>query len=100
MLALMSDLAACDPGAADRREIEECVAASARVRAWLDGFDVEAGRALEVKTGYGAKVFADAANVSLHAGERVIERGPHLTRLPPIAAAVKAGDVPAPMSTR
>ena len=41
------------------------VEASARVRAWLDGFDVEVGRALEVKTGYGAKVFADAANVSL-----------------------------------
>ncbi len=49
------------------------------MRAWLDGFDVEVGRALEVKTGYGAKVFADAANVSLRTGERVIERGRTLT---------------------
>ena len=93
VMALMSDLAACDPGAADRREIEECVAASVRVRAWLDGFDVETARALEAKTGYGAKVFADAAHVSLAHGERVIERGRTLDRLPAIAGAVRVGDV-------
>ena len=44
------------------------VETSSRVRAWLDGIDVEVGRALEAKTGYGAKVLADAANVSLAAG--------------------------------
>ena len=59
------------------------------MRAWLDGFDIEVGRALEVKTGYGAKVIADAANVSLAAGERVIERGRTLGVLPAIAAAVQ-----------
>ena len=63
------------------------------MRAWLDGFDVEVGRALEVKTGYGAKVLADAMNVSLASGERVIERGRTLSGLPTIAAAVRAGDV-------
>ncbi len=58
VLALVGELAACDPGAADRAALESCAAISARVRAWLDGFDVEVGRALEVKTGYGAKVLA------------------------------------------
>ena len=69
----VGELATCDPAAADRDVLVASVEASARVRAWLDGFDVEVGRALEVKTGYGAKVFADAANVSLHdrrAGDR------------------------------
>ena len=65
------------------------------MRAWLDGFDVEVGRALEAKTGYGAKVLADATNVSLASGERVIERGRTLTVLPAIEAAVSAGDVSA-----
>jgi hypothetical protein len=69
--------------------------AISRLRAWLDGIDVDLGRALEAKTGYGAKTFADAANVSLAAGHRVIERGETLRVLPAIAAAVSAGDVSA-----
>ena len=93
VLALVGELAACDPVAAARDVLVASVEASARVRAWLDGFDVEVGRALEVKTGYGAKVFADAAIVSLNTGERVIERGRTLCALPRLEAAVKAGDV-------
>jgi hypothetical protein len=93
IVAAVSDLAAFDPVAADRRALEDAAVLSARVRVWLDGFDVEVGRALEAKTGYGAKVFADATNVSLASGERVIERGRTLTVLPAIEAAVKAGDV-------
>ena len=38
------------------------------MRAWLDGFDVQIGRALEVKSGYGAKVLADAMKLSLAGG--------------------------------
>ena len=95
IVAAVGDLAAFDPVAADRRALEDRAALSARVRAWLDGFDIEVGRALEAKTGYGAKVFADATNVSLASGERVIERGRTLTVLPAIEAAVRAGDVSA-----
>ena len=65
------------------------------LRAWLDGIDVDVGRALEAKTGYGAKTFADAANVSLAAGQRVIERGETLRALPALEAAMRAGDVSA-----
>ncbi len=93
VVTAVGELAACDPAAADRDVLVASVEASARVRAWLDGFDVEVGRALEVKTGYGAKVFADAANVSLATGERVIERGRTLSLVPAIEAAVSAGDV-------
>ena len=93
VLALVGDLATCDPAAADRHVLEDSAAWSARVRAWLDGFDIDVGRALEAKTGYGAKVIADAANVSLAAGERVIERGRTLGVLPTIEAAVSGGDV-------
>jgi hypothetical protein len=93
VVTAVGELAACDPAAADRAALEACVAMSARVRAWLDGFDVEVGRALEARTGYGAKVFADAANVSLHTSERVIERGKTLSLVPAIGCAVRAGDV-------
>ncbi len=93
VVALVGELAACDPEVADRSALEDCAALSGRVRAWLDGFDVEVGHVLEVKTGYGAKVLADAMNVPLASGERVIERGRTLRVLPAIAAAMSAGDV-------
>ncbi|HMK11592.1 MAG TPA: DUF222 domain-containing protein [Acidimicrobiales bacterium] len=91
--ALVGELAACDPAEADRGDLVACAAASARVRAWLDGFDVQVGRALEAKTGYGAKALADAMCLSLAGGGRVIERGQTLAALPAIEAAVVAGDV-------
>ncbi len=93
VLALVGELAACDPATAGRDALVASVEASARVRAWLDGVDIELGRALEVKTGYGQKVFADAANVSTHTAEKVLERGRTLAVLPRVEAAVKAGDV-------
>jgi hypothetical protein len=91
--ALVSGLAECDLSAAARHELEGCAEASARVRAWLDGFDVQVGRALEVKSGYGAKVLADAMNLSLAAGTRVIERGETLRQIPAVEGAVHAGEV-------
>jgi hypothetical protein len=93
VLALVSELAACDPATAARRDLEGCAEASARVRAWLDGFDVQVGRALEVKSGYGAKVLADAMILSLAAGTRVIERSETLQHVPAIEGALHAGDV-------
>ena len=93
VLALVGELAACDPATADLDALATSVEASARVRAWLDSLDIELGRALEVTTGYGQKVFADAANVSMHAAEKVLERGRTLAVLPRVANAVKAGDV-------
>ena len=93
VLALVSGLTACDPPTAARRDLEGCAEASARVRAWLDGFDVQIGRALEVKSGYGAKVLADAMKLSLAGGTRVIERGETLREVPAVEGAVHAGDV-------
>ena len=93
VLALVSGLAACDPAAADRDALLASVEASARLRAWLDSVDIELARALEVKTGYGQKVFADAANVSMHSAETVLQRGRILTDLPRLEAGVRAGDV-------
>ena len=95
VVALVGDLAACDPSVADRVALEDCAAISARVRAWLDGFDVEVGRALEAKTGYGAKVLADAANLSLASRRPSDRAGRTLRVLPAIEAAMKAGDVSA-----
>jgi Domain of unknown function (DUF222) len=92
-VAAAGELAAFDPATADRRALEDGAALSARVRGWLDSFDVEVGRALDVKTGYGAKVLADAANVSLASGERVIERGETLSVLAAIEAAMREGDM-------
>ena len=94
VLALVSRLTACDPPTAARRDLEGCAEASARVRAWLDGFDVEIGRALEVKSGYGAKVLADAMKLSLAGGTRVIERGETLREVPAVEEAVHAAPGP------
>jgi Domain of unknown function (DUF222) len=91
--ALVSELAACDFASADRSQLDRCAALSTRLRGWLDGIDVEVGRALEVTTGYGQKTFADAANVSMHTALRVLERGNTLTELPMLGAAMRAGDV-------
>ena len=93
VVALVGQLRACDPETADRETLDACAGASGRVRAWLDAFDVDLGRGFESKTGYGAKTFADAAGVSLSAGERVVERGRTLSELPAIGAAAREGDV-------
>ena len=93
VLALVGGLVACDAATADRETLDACAGASARVRAWLDGFDVDLGRGFEAKTGYGAKSFADGAGLSLGAGERVVERGVTLSAVPAIEAAVHEGDV-------
>ena len=93
VVALVGELRACDPETADRETLDACAGASARVRAWLDAFDVALGRGFEAKTGFGAKTFADAAGVSLSAGERVVERVSTLSQLPAVAAAAREGDV-------
>jgi hypothetical protein len=93
VLALVTELAACDPSVADRDELVARAKASGRIRAWLDAFDIEVGRALDTRTGYGQKVLADATNISMHAAEKVLERGRTLRELPRLEAAVKAGDV-------
>ncbi len=72
-----------DPAVAGRDALVASVEASARVRAWLDSVDIELARALEVKTGYGQKVFADAANVSMHSAEKVLRARPHPDRASP-----------------
>ena len=82
VVALVGDLTALDAATANREQLDRGVETSSRLRAWLDGIDVDLGRALEAKTGYGAKTIADAANVSLAAGQRVIERGETLRALP------------------
>ena len=61
------------------------------MRAWLDSVDMELARALEVKTGYGQKVFADAANVSMRSAETVLQRGRMLTDLPRLEAGGEGG---------
>jgi hypothetical protein len=91
--AVIEALTGFDPSAADRHALEDSAAVSAQLRAWLDGFDIRLGRSLEAKSGYGAKVLADAMNLSLAAGTRVIERGDTLAVLPEVEAAVMAGDV-------
>jgi hypothetical protein len=96
VVALVGDLAACDPSIADRSQLAACADASTRIRAWLDAYDIELARGFEVTTGYGAKTFADAAGVSLSAGQRVVERGATLQRVTALEAAMKAGELSGP----
>ena len=95
VLALVSGLTACDPPTAARRDLEGCAEASARVRAWLDGFDVRdrPGPRGEVRLrGQGARRRDEPLARRRH-GSRVIERGETLRQVPAIEGAVHAGDV-------
>ena len=95
VVALVGDLAACDPATADRAALEECCRSSARVRAWLDGFDVEVGRALEAKTGYGAKVLADADERVVGERRASDRAGRHVARVARDRGCGEGGDVSA-----
>ncbi len=95
VLALVGDLAALDAATANREQLDRGVETSSRLRAWLDGIDVDLAEALRGEDGLWRQDVECRRSLSLAAGHRVIERGETLRVLPALEAAMKAGDVSA-----
>src|SRR5262245_47647371 len=79
---LVETVGAVDPACRDRVVLSAAVAASARLRAWLDGRDVAVAAQVEQAVSYPEKVLADASRTSQRDAERTVQRV-HTTRLLP-----------------
>ena len=73
-----------DPGCRDRSALSGAVAASARLRAWLDGRDVALAAQVEQTVSYPEKVLADASRTSVRDAERTVQRIHTTQGAPPV----------------
>jgi hypothetical protein len=85
---LIETVGGVDPSCRDRSVLAGAVAASARLRAWLDGRDVAlAARVAEVAS-YPEKILADASRTSLREAERTVQRSRTTRLLPQLGQAL------------
>ena len=90
---LVEAVGTIDPACRDRATLASAVAASARLRAWLDGRDVVLAARMEQVSSYPEKVLADASRSSLRDAERTVRRA-HTTRaMPQLGEALATGAV-------
>ncbi len=71
---LIDTIAAVAPDCRERAELAAAVASVARVRAWLDGRDVQLASQLAQVASFPEQAIADAARTSLRDAGRVLER--------------------------
>jgi hypothetical protein len=90
---LVEAVGGLDPACRDRGVLAEMVAASARLRAWLDGRDVALAAQMEQVASYPEKVMADAARTTLKDAERTVERVRTTRVLPQLGDALTEGVV-------
>jgi hypothetical protein len=90
---LVGVVAGIDPGCRDRDVLSGAVASSARLRAWLDGRDVQLAAQLAEVVSFPEQTLAEASRTSPRDAERVLERVRTTTALPAVAVALAEGDV-------
>jgi hypothetical protein len=90
---LVETVGRVDPACRDREVLSAVVAASARLRSWLDGRDVAIASQVEQVVSYPEKVLADAARTSLRDAERTVMRAQTSRRLPQLGEALADGVV-------
>ena len=90
---LVEAVGGVDPSCRDRDVLAAAVAASARLRAWLDGRDVALAGQVEQVVSYPEKVLADAARTSLRDAERTVKRARVSRQLPQLGDALADGEV-------
>jgi Domain of unknown function (DUF222) len=90
---LVDTVAGLDPACRDRGALSVAVAASARLRAWLDGRDVALAAQVEQVASYPEKVLADASRTSLRDAERTVQRAVTSRVLPQLGEALSDGAV-------
>ena len=74
MWGLVETVAAVDPSCRDRDQLRAAVAAGARLRAWLDGRDVQLAAQLAQVASFPEQAIAQAARSSLRDAGRILER--------------------------
>ena len=90
---LVDTVGGLDPACRDRSELSAAAAASARLRAWLDGRDVAIAAQMEQVASYPEKVLADASRTSLRDAERTVQRAATTRVLPQLGEALGDGAV-------
>jgi Domain of unknown function (DUF222) len=90
---LVIAIAGVDAACRDRSVLVAAVAASARLRAWLDGRDVVLAAQMEQVASYPEKALADASRTSLRDAERTVRRAHTVRSLPPLGEALAVGAV-------
>ena len=90
---LIDTIMAVEPGCRDRSELIAAVASTARLRAWLDGRDVELAARLARVASFPEQAIADAARTSLRDAGRVLERARTVKTMPALGDALTAGAV-------
>ena len=82
-----------DPGCRDRAMLTGAVGALARLRAWLDGREVELAALLAQVASFPEQAIADAARSSLRDAGRVLERAQTTATVVELGEALAAGSV-------
>jgi Domain of unknown function (DUF222) len=90
---LVITVAGVRPSCLDRATLAAAVAAAARLRAWLDGRDVQLAAQLAQVASFPEQAIAQAARSSLREAGRVLDRARTAQALPPLGAALTAGMV-------
>ena len=86
-------VAGVDPGCRDRATLIAAVASAARLRAWLDGRDVQLASQLAEVASFPEQELAGAARTSLRDAGRVLERARTVERIPALDDALAGGAV-------
>jgi hypothetical protein len=90
---LVEAVGGLDPACRDHGVLAEVVAASARLRGWLDGRDTVLAAQVERVVSFPEKVLADASRTSLRDAERTVERVRTTSVLPQLGQALQDGVV-------
>ncbi|HET9602542.1 MAG TPA: DUF222 domain-containing protein [Acidimicrobiales bacterium] len=90
---LVETVAAVDPSCRDRDQLRAAVAAGARLRAWLDGRDVQLAAQLAQVASFPEQAIAQAARSSLRDAGRILDRVRTAEAMPPLGDALAAGTV-------
>ena len=93
MWGLVETVAAVDPSCRDRDQLGAAVAAGARLRAWLDGRDVQLAAQLAQVASFPEQAIAQAARSSLRDAGRLLDRARTTQAMPPLGDALAAGTV-------
>ena len=90
---LVVTVAGVRPSCRDRVQLHAAVAAGARLRAWLDGRDVQLAAQLAQVASFPEQAIAQAARTSLRDAGRVLERARTTVHLPALGEALSAGAI-------
>ena len=91
--ALVEVVGGVDAACRDRETLTAAVASAARLRAWLDGRDVQLAGQLAAVASFPEQAIADASRGSLRDAARILERARTVETIPALGAALADGAV-------